>query len=125
MVKRGHRSYGPQASEGEAQHGPFCWIRRIGQGDQRLHCGWHGQDRAGSEGSERARGSCARADESRLPYQANWLGSRTIIAMALQRSGRSELAGDLCRDRHMRAVLFEVFVYFVVACVAAHEQIVE
>jgi hypothetical protein len=23
MVKRGHRSYGPQASEGEAQHGPF------------------------------------------------------------------------------------------------------
>ena len=29
----------PQASEGEAQHGPFCWTRRIGQGDQRLHCG--------------------------------------------------------------------------------------
>jgi hypothetical protein len=28
MVKRGHRGYGPQASEGEAQHGPFCWIRR-------------------------------------------------------------------------------------------------
>src|SRR5262249_62374142 len=24
MVKRGHRSYGPQASEGEAQHEPFC-----------------------------------------------------------------------------------------------------
>ena len=23
----------PQASEGEAQHGPFCWIGRIGQGD--------------------------------------------------------------------------------------------
>ena len=27
----------PQASEGEAQHGPFCWTGRIGQGDQRLH----------------------------------------------------------------------------------------
>lgn len=38
MVKRGPWSR-PQASEGEAQHGPFCWIGRIGQGDQRLHCG--------------------------------------------------------------------------------------
>ena len=27
----------PQASEGEAQHGPFCWIGRFGQGDERLH----------------------------------------------------------------------------------------
>src|SRR5215211_162630 len=44
----------PQASEGEAQHGPFCWIGRIGQGDKRLYCGRHGQDRAGSEGGERA-----------------------------------------------------------------------
>ena len=26
MVKRGHRGYGPQASEGEAQHGPFCGL---------------------------------------------------------------------------------------------------
>src|SRR5688572_7286508 len=25
MVKRGHRVNGPQASEGEAQHGAFCW----------------------------------------------------------------------------------------------------
>ena len=32
MVKRGPWSR-PQASEGEAQHGPFCWIGRIGQGD--------------------------------------------------------------------------------------------
>jgi hypothetical protein len=22
-----------------AQHGPFCWTGRVGQGDQRLHCG--------------------------------------------------------------------------------------
>jgi hypothetical protein len=35
MVKRGPWLW-PQASEGEAQHGPFCWIRRIGQGDQHL-----------------------------------------------------------------------------------------
>ena len=33
MVKRGHL-YGPQASEREAQHGPFCWIGRVGQGDE-------------------------------------------------------------------------------------------
>ena len=31
--------YGPQASEGEAQHGLFCWTGRIGQGHERLHCG--------------------------------------------------------------------------------------
>jgi hypothetical protein len=38
MVKRGPLLR-PQASEGEAQHEPFCWIGRIGQGDQHLHCG--------------------------------------------------------------------------------------
>src|SRR5258708_31968473 len=31
MVKRGPWLR-PQASEGEAQHGPFCWIGRIGLG---------------------------------------------------------------------------------------------
>jgi hypothetical protein len=29
----------PQASEGEALHGIFCGIGRIGQGHERLHCG--------------------------------------------------------------------------------------
>jgi len=38
MVKRGRRLR-PQASEGEAQHGPFCWTRRFGQGDERLFRG--------------------------------------------------------------------------------------
>ena len=38
MVKRGPWVR-PQASEGEAQHGPFCWTGRFGQGDKRLHCG--------------------------------------------------------------------------------------
>src|SRR5262245_35201804 len=38
MVKRGPWSR-PQASEGEAQHGPFCWTGRFGQGDQRLYRG--------------------------------------------------------------------------------------
>ena len=37
MVKRGPCER-PEASEGEAQHGPFCWTGRIGQGNQRLHC---------------------------------------------------------------------------------------
>src|SRR6266481_5479283 len=32
MVKRGP-CVRPQASEGEAQHGPFCWNGRFGQGD--------------------------------------------------------------------------------------------
>ena len=38
MVERGPHSR-PQASEGEAQHGPFCWTGRFGQGHERLHCG--------------------------------------------------------------------------------------
>jgi hypothetical protein len=38
MVKRGPLQR-PQASEGEAQHGPFCWTRRFSQGDECLHCG--------------------------------------------------------------------------------------
>jgi transposase len=37
MVQRGPWLR-PQASEGEAQHGLFCWTGRFGQGDQRLHC---------------------------------------------------------------------------------------
>ena len=33
-----------------------------------------------------------------LSLQADWTGSRAAVAVALQRSGRSGLAGDLCRD---------------------------
>src|SRR5208337_2421733 len=55
-------------------------------------------DRSGSEGSERTRGFVGGAEESRLPVQANWLGSWTAVAMALQRSRRGGLASDLRRD---------------------------
>ena len=37
-------------------------------------------------------------DEPRLSLQADWTGSRPAVAMALQRTCRSRLAGDLCRD---------------------------
>src|SRR4029079_10730068 len=37
MVQRGPRSR-PQASEGEAQHGPFCWTGRFGQGNENSVC---------------------------------------------------------------------------------------
>ena len=37
------------------------------------------------------------AEESRLPLQANWIGSRAIVAVALQRSRRSRVTGGLCR----------------------------
>ena len=58
----------------------------------------HGQDRSGGEGSERARGSAAGTREVHLPVQADWSGSRTAVAVASQRTGRSGLTGDLCRD---------------------------
>ena len=38
MVKQGPHMR-PQASEGEAQHGLFCWTRRVAQGDEHLHRG--------------------------------------------------------------------------------------
>ena len=40
----------------------------------------------------------AGAEERRLPLQADWTGSRAAVAVAFQRSRRSGLAGDLCRD---------------------------
>src|ERR1700720_2504489 len=97
MVKRGPWLR-PQASEGEAQHGPFCWIGRIGQGDKCLHCGWHGQDREGIKGSKRARRSAAGSGEPGLPFQADRTGGRAAVAMAFQCACRSRLACDLCRD---------------------------
>src|SRR5450756_3062456 len=85
MVERGPHSR-PQASEGEAQHGPFCRTRRISQGNKYLHRGRHGQDRAGSEGGKRAGSSSAGAEKPCLSLQANWTGSRAAVAMALQLS---------------------------------------
>src|SRR4029077_18351556 len=98
MVKRGHRVNGPLASEGEAQHGAFCRTGRIGQGDQRLHCGRYGQNRAGSKGYERTRRIAGGVDEPSLPLQADRIGSRSVVAVAVQRSCLSWIASDLCRD---------------------------
>src|SRR6516164_6804180 len=105
MVKRGPQMR-PQASVGEAQHGLFCGTGRFGQGHERLHCGWHGQDRSGSEGGERTGSSADGTEGLCLPLQAHWIGSWTAVAMALQCARRSRFAGDLCVEtRHMRAVL--------------------
>src|ERR1035437_4314060 len=57
-----------------------------------------GQDRAGSKGGERTGSFAASVEERCLPLQADRAGSRAIIAVAVQCSGRSGLAGDLCRD---------------------------
>ena len=51
-----------------------------------------------SEGGERTRGVVGGASEPRLSLQANWLGSWAAVTVALQRTRRSGLAGDLCRD---------------------------
>ena len=36
------------------------------------------------------------AEETRASLQADWVGSRTIIAMAIQRSRRSRVTSRLC-----------------------------
>src|SRR6201998_593588 len=58
----------------------------------------HGQDREGSEGSKRTCSPAEGSGEPGLPLQADWIGSRTTVAMAVQRSGRSRVTGDLCRN---------------------------
>src|SRR4029079_14518812 len=84
---------GPQASEGEAQRGAFCGSGRIGQGDQRLHCGYTSKVvREGKVASEPAallailKSPAEQPLRQRSSFQPNSLEAR---------SGRSELAGDL------------------------------
>jgi hypothetical protein len=82
MVKRGPWM-GPQASEGEAQHGLFCATGRFGQGRERLHCGWRGLDHKRSEGGERSR--CPADGVLRnAAYRIKQIGSWTAVAMAVQ-----------------------------------------
>src|ERR1035437_6537023 len=94
MVERGPHSR-PQASEGEAQHGPFCWTGRISQGNKYLHRGRHGQDRAGSEGGKRAGSSSAGADEPRLSLQTDWIGSGLLTHRKLRQSKAIAIDNDL------------------------------
>src|SRR5215813_3028738 len=105
MVKRGPLSR-PQASEGEAQHGPFCWTGRFGQGDERLHSGWRGEDRAGSEGGERTGrfAACVLADPAyclkRVGLEAGPLSQWLFSALA--EAGFPVICVE---TRHMRAAL--------------------
>ena len=63
-----------------------------------------GKDREGSEGSERTCSPAEGSGEPHLPLQADRTGSRAIIAMAIQRSRRSRVTSDLCRDAAHAAV---------------------
>jgi transposase len=98
MVKRGHRGYGPQASEGEAQHGPFCWIGRLGHDTSVCIVDDAGKIVREVKGGERAGSVVGSAQEAGLSLQADWIGSRTAGAVAVQRSRRSRVTGGLCRD---------------------------
>src|SRR5438034_10417511 len=116
MVKRGP-CVRPQASEGEAQHGPFCWTGRIGQGDERLHCGWHGQDHSGSEGGERTRVLLAVLKNPAYHFKrigleagplSQWLFSalgeaNLPVVCEIDRNGRI----SRCGDEMMRVMLYE------------------
>src|SRR5512141_2414497 len=92
MVKRGPWLR-PQASEGEAQHGPFCRTGCLSQGNKHLYCGRHGQARAGSEGGERA-------GFKRIGLEAGPLSQWLFSALA-----EAGLPVICVETRHMRAVL--------------------
>src|SRR5437763_3940427 len=104
MVKRGPYVR-PQASEGEAQHGPFCWTGRIGQGDERLHCGWHGQDHSGSEGGERTRVSLAVLKNPAYHFKRIGLEAGPLSQWLFSALGEAKLPVVCVETRHMRAVL--------------------
>ena len=46
------------------------------------------------------------AEEPRLSLQADWIGSRAAVAMAVQRARRSRLASDLCGDAAHAGAVF-------------------
>src|SRR6516164_2569252 len=104
MVKRGP-CVRPQASEGEAQHGPFCGTGRVGQGDQRLHCGCHGQDRSGSEGGERARSSVGGAGSPAYHFKRIGLEAGPLSQWLFSALAEENLPVICVETRHMRAVL--------------------
>src|SRR5438034_4090013 len=104
MVKRGP-CVRPQASEGEAQHGPFCWTGRIGQGDERLHCGWHGQDHSGSEGGERTRVLLAVLKNPAYHFKRIGLEAGPLSQWLFSALGEANLPVVCVETRHMRAVL--------------------
>jgi transposase len=60
----------------------FCGIGRVGQGDQRLYCGRHGQDRAGSEGSKRARSSAASTSLSGSDWKLGLYRNGFLVRLA-------------------------------------------
>ena len=104
MVKRGPCA-GLEASEGEAQHGPFCWTgtyrsRRPASALWMTRAGLAREVKLASEPQ-----ALLLVLKNSLSPQTAWIGSRTAVAMALQCSCRSRLAGGLVETRHMRAVL--------------------
>ena len=94
----------PLNHQPEAQHGPFC-----GTGRQRfkfarnLHFP-NDLARVIHNADARVLDRYVRAEEPSLPLQANWIGSRAAVAMAIQRCRRAELPVVCVETRHIQAV---------------------
>src|SRR4029079_3557643 len=104
MVKRGPLVR-PQASEGEAQHGPFCWTGRVGQGDQRLRCGRDGQDCSGSEGASEPQGLLAVLANPAYHFKRIGLEDGPLSQWLYHALAEAGLPVICVETRHMRAVL--------------------
>ena len=101
----------PNIKQGEAQHGTFCRIGRIGQGDERLYCGRHGQDRAGW--THPGKVEVAIEPEALLPVLTNpsyhfkriGLEAGPLSQWLFSALAEAGLPAICVETRHMRAVL--------------------
>src|ERR1700736_4289764 len=104
MVKRGPCGR-PQASEGEAQHGPFCWTGRFGQGDQRLHCGRHRQSRSGVKVRSEPEALLAVLKNPAYHFRRIGLEAGPLSQWLCSALAEAELPVVCVETRHMQAVL--------------------
>ena len=101
----------PNIKQGEAQHGTFCRIGRIGQEDERLYCGRHGQDRAGW--THPGKVEVAIEPEALLPVLTNpsyhfkriGLEAGPLSQWLFSALAEAGLPAICVETRHMRAVL--------------------
>ena len=97
--------YGPQASEGEAQHGLFCWTGRIGQGHERLHCRWRGKDYAGSKVASEPDALLAVLMNASHRFKRIGLEAGPLSQWLFSALAEAGLPVICVETRHMRAVL--------------------
>ena len=102
MVKRGP-CVRPQASEGEAQHGPFCWTRRIGQETRVCIVDDSGKIVREAKVASEPKSLLAVLKNPAYHFKRIGLEAGPLSQWLFSASRRSRVAGGLVETRHMQA----------------------